>query len=142
MNPYVLRIAIAGVFAVLGCGGPRQSAPPSSAAVDSVRILSISPGIETPLKVGAAASFSVEVEYNLVTSASGTLTLVIQQGESGREPLANETVVVQKGKGTITLRKEISVPDTAAVQVFVPLTAQGESSTSVVDSRAYGVVNG
>src|SRR5664280_851210 len=114
----------------------------SSAARDSVRITSISPATEQPLRVGATVKFEVQVEYSLTSSASGSVTLVIQQGESGHMPLANETTVIQKGEGTATLRKELAVPETAAIQIFTPLTGQGGSSTNVVDTRVYSVVKG
>lgn len=55
-------------------------------------------------------------------------------------PLANETAVIQKGKGTITLRTDLVIPETTAIQVFTPLTVQGGKSTSVVDTRVYRVV--
>ena len=136
---------IALIFAVVavGCGEPQSTAPPvSGAARDSVRITSILPAPEQPLRVGAAVTFEVQVEYNLTSSASGSVTLVIQQGESGHMPLANETTVIQNGKGTVKLRKEMVVPETTAIQVFTPLTGQGGSSTNVVDNRVYRVVKG
>lgn len=67
-------------------------------AVDSVKILSISPPTGAPLRAGETVTFQVEIECNLTTANSGSVTLVIQQGESGRPPLANETEVVMKGK--------------------------------------------
>ena len=139
VNTVVLALAVVAA----GCGETQSEAPPaSSAARDSVRITSISPATEQPLRVGATVKFEVQVEYSLASSASGSVTLVIQQGESGHMPLANETTVIQKGKGTATLRKELAVPETAAIQIFTPLTGQGGSSTNVVDTRVYSVVKG
>lgn len=107
---------------------------------DTVRIVSIAPEPEETLHAGDRVRIHVEVEYNLVSAASATIMLVVQQGESGKLPLANETQVVQKGAGTVVLGKEIEIPDTAAIQVFTPLTPQGATSTQVVDRRAYKVV--
>ena len=115
-----------------------RAAPDSS--LDSVKIVSISPDPATALRVGEKATFKVEVEYNLASASSGTITLVIQQGESGPRPLANETQVVQKGKARLVLRKDVEVPDTSAIQVFTPLTAQGGTSTGIVETRVYRVV--
>jgi hypothetical protein len=109
------------------------------ASSDSVQILSISPNIETVLSVGEKVPLRVEVQYILESAQSGTITLVVQQGEQGHEPLANETHVIQKGSGKLVLTKEIDVPNTKAIQVFTPLSARGATSTSVVDTRAYGV---
>ena len=120
---------------------PPVAVASSDSSPDSVKIVSISPDPGTALRVGEKVGFKVEVEYNLGSAASGSITLVIQQGESGRMPLANETEVAQKGKGKLVFRKEIEVPDTSAIQVFTPLSVQGGTSTSVVDMRIYKVVD-
>jgi hypothetical protein len=135
-------IALALGILGLGCRQEQGAAPGtgSGASLDSVRIVSISPDTGATLRVGDRVTFKVEVEYNLTSTPSGTITLVIQQGESGRVPLANETQVVQKGSGKLVLTKDIEVPETNAVQVFTPLSAQGGSSTRTVDTRAFKVV--
>ena len=130
---WVGACALAFAFAV-SVGGFQQH------KADSVRIASISPGTNTILRVGERVTFRVEVEYNLSGADSGSVTLVIQQGESGHAPLANETAVVQKGRAKIVLSKDIEVPDTKALQVFTPLTVQSGTSTHVVDTRSYKVV--
>jgi hypothetical protein len=111
------------------------SFPPPEA--DSVKIISISPSTGAPLRVGERITFKVEVEYDLVSAESGQVTLVIQQGESGRPSLANEVDVVQKGKGRLVLSKDLTVPDTKAIRVFTPLNVEGATSTRIVDSRSY-----
>jgi hypothetical protein len=126
--------AVASVVVAWGLGW--QPNP----AVDSVKIVSISPPTDTPLRIGETLTLQVEVEYNLTSAESGTVTLVIQQGESGRPPLANEIDVVLKGRGKVVLSKQLQVPETKALQVFTPLNVQGGSSTSVVDNRVYKVV--
>ncbi len=138
----IWAIIFALAVSTAGCGQQQNPAlsPAPGASPDSVRIVSISPGTEAPLRVGERVTFKVEVEYNLTSAASGSITLVIQQGESGRVPLANETQVVQQGSARLTLSKDIEVPDTSAIQVFTPLTVQGGTSTRVVDTRAYQVV--
>jgi hypothetical protein len=127
--------AIAFGLALATSGGSFQQPEP-----DSVKILSISPGTDMPLRVGEKVTFSVEVEYNLVSAGLGSVALVIQQGESGRPPLANETEVVEKGRAKTVLSKEIVVPATKALQVFTPLNIQGGTSTRIVDTRSYKVV--
>jgi len=109
-------------------------------AVDSVRILSISPTTDDPLRVGETVTFQVEVEYNLTSANSGSVTLVIQQAESGRQPLANETEVIMKGRARVVLSKDVRIPETKALQIFTPLNVQGGTSTRVVDNRIYKVL--
>jgi hypothetical protein len=108
-------------------------------AVDSIRIVSISPSTDDPLRVGQTITFKVEVEYNLASAKSGSVTLVIQQGESDRLPLANEVEVILKGKAKLSLSKNLRIPETNVLQVFTPLNVQGGTSTSVVDNRIYKV---
>jgi hypothetical protein len=142
-TPVLLQLLIVTLFA-LGCGAPREDPPPPASppppTSDSVRILTISPEPGTTLRVGDRQSFQVEVEYELRSAATGTVTLVIQKGEYGDLPLANETEVIEKGSGTLTMKKEIEIPDTRAIQVFTPLHTPASGSTTVVDSRAYKVV--
>ncbi|MEJ7605125.1 MAG: hypothetical protein WKF37_02410 [Bryobacteraceae bacterium] len=107
---------------------------------NTVKILSASPGTEKPLQVGETVAFRIEVEYSLATADSGSITLVIQRGESGHASLANETEVVRKGRGKVVLSKEVVVPETGALQVFTPLSVQGGTNTRVVDTRSYKVV--
>ena len=49
-----------------------------------------------------------------MSADSGSVTLVIQHGESGLQSLANATEVVHKGRGRIAISKDILVPDTKA----------------------------
>jgi hypothetical protein len=72
---------------------------------------------------------------------SGTLSLVVQRGESGFQPLAYTTEVVSRGKETVTLKVDFEVPDTRAITIFTPLSNQGDSYTHIVDTRAYKVRN-
>ncbi len=109
-----------------------------AAAESSVKIVSISPDLSKPLHVGQKTTIKVDVEY-VMTDDSGTITLVIQKGESGGSPLANITEVVLKGKDKITLEAEIQIPDTKSILVFTPLSRQGDTGTRIVDQRAYKV---
>lgn len=135
---------------ILGSGRCQQhetpgSIPEASTALDSVKILSISPEAGTTLHVGDKISLKLDVEYKLASAPSGVVTLVIQQAESGqgeRTPLDDETQVtqvIQKGNGKLTLTKDIDIPDTSALEVFTPLTAQGARITRTVDAMAYKV---
>ncbi len=102
----------------------------------SVRITQISPATSVSLRVGDSATIRAEVEYTLSVE-SGTITLVIQSSDN--RTIANETEVVTKGTGKVVLSSTLVVPDTKVVQVFTPLSAQGQVSTTTVDQRAYKV---
>lgn len=107
---------------------------------DSVKIISLTPSNDKPLYVGSTVTITVEVEYNLHSANTASLTLVIQRAETGHRSLANELDVVFKGTGKLKLSKEIEIPDTRALQIFMPLTPEGEQKTSIVDSRLYKVM--
>ncbi len=113
--------------------------PPALREKDSVKIIAISPDTHAALRVGEKVTVRVEVEYNLVSAESGRVTLVIQQGDPGRTPLGNGSEVVMKGKGKLEMVKDIEVPDTNALQIFIPLYVEGAGSTRVVDTRFYKV---
>jgi len=126
---------------LLGCGASESPAKEqgggASSSKDSVKILSASPAVTETLKSGTSVKISYEVQYNLASADTGSLTLVVQGASN--ESLGNEFYVVHKGSGTETLEAEIVVPESRAVQVFTPLSPQGSSSTSIVESRLYKV---
>ena len=117
------RVVDSRYYKVESSGLP--SASPSRPETDSVAIISITPDTHVPLRVGESATIGVEVEYNLISAESGRVTLVIQQGESGRASLGSVTEVVQKGKARLVLSKYIQGPDTKALQIFIPRYAEG-----------------
>lgn len=129
--------ATAGPVLPAPAPGPQPSSYVS--LPDTVRIVSISPPVEAPFRPGQRVELSVEVEYTLNTTASGTVSLVVQEGTSGRPPLFGGTEVIHKGTGRKTFRAAITIPETSAVLVFTPLTIQGQSATGIVDTRAYQV---
>lgn len=123
---------------LLGCG--ESEPPPKGGSIsnkDSVNILSAYPAVTETLKAGSSVKIRYEVHYNLASAESGSLTLVVQGASN--ETLGNEFYVVHKGSGTEILEAEIVVPESRAVQVFTPLSPQGSSSTTIVESRLYKV---
>jgi hypothetical protein len=123
---------------LVGTSAGHVLAQSTTSSGSSVKIVNIAPEVSKPLYVGDKTRIVVEVEY-VMSQESGTITLVIQRGESGGSSLGNSTEVVFKGKGTIKLEAEIQIPDTKAIQVFTPLSFQGGASTSIVDYRAFKV---
>jgi len=107
---------------------------------DYVKIISLSPNNDKPLLVDSNVKIEVEVEYNLQSANTASVVMVIQRAETGFMPLANEADIVLKGKGTVKLSKEIKIPDTRALQIFLPLTPEGNNSTSTVGLRMYKVI--
>ena len=110
----------------------------TTSSESSVKIISIAPELSKPLYVGEKETIVVEVEY-VMSKDSGTVTLVIQKGESGGRPLGSATEVALRGKGTVKLKAEIQIPDTKAIQIFTPLSFQDGAGTSIVDYRAFKV---
>ena len=134
----VITNLLATAVLLVGMPGVSVVAQTTTSSGSSVKILSIAPELSKPLYIGDKTKIIVEVEY-VMSQDSGTITLVIQKGESGGFPLGSSTEVVLKGKGTIKLEAEIQIPDTKALQVFTPLSFQGGASTSIVDYRAFKV---
>ena len=131
MRALVAIIALAAWL--VACDQKPLKAPPGS----FVKIVSVSPDTKSPLKVGDKVKVQVEVSYALTVDV-GRITLVVQAANN--TSLANHMAVVNKGNGKITLSAEFVVPDSNAVQIFTPLSAQGQTATSTVDHRAYKVV--
>ncbi|NOZ69147.1 MAG: hypothetical protein GXP46_07880 [Deferribacteres bacterium] len=138
---YVVFAALLLVF-VTGCTGTARQAYREkwTSEVHSVRIISISPDLSTALYVGENYDIETTVEYSFKEDR-GSISLVIQRGEFGYPPIGVVSKPITKGEGRLTLKANITVPETKAVQVFTPLTAQGDTSTRVLDMRLYKVVD-
>ena len=132
-----LLVSASAAFLIFGCqrSDPQLGAP--APAGSSVQIASVSPSVGEPLRVGEKVKLKVDVNYTLTTE-SGTLALVVQAADNSA--ISQNFEVVTKGKGNVTLEAEFIVPSTKAIQIFTPLSAQGQSSTSTVESRAFKVV--
>jgi hypothetical protein len=138
MKNYIATMAL--IAALVGCGEDVDAQVRDAASRDSgdaVEILEVSPEADSILKAGERVTFEFHVEYELVTAKAGSITLVVQ--DASNATLSNETYVVHKGNGEKTLKAEIVVPSTRAVQVFTPLTPQGQQATTIVESRLYKV---
>ena len=133
----LLRISTASIVcAVLSScqrAGPEATGAPTGT---SIQITKISPDTSAPLHPGDRVNLEVTTNY-LLSAESGFISLVVQAADNS--VILNQTEVVTKGSGTVTLKSSFTVPDTNSVLVFVPIGAQGQSSTSTVDTRGYKV---
>ncbi len=124
-------------FATLAGSQPGVPVPPPAPPESSVKIVSTSPDVSVPLRVGDHVKLRIEVAYNLAADR-GTLSVVVQGGDNSE--VVQDTQVVTRGAGKITFETEFVVPKTKAVLVFAPLAAQGQSATSIVDMWAFKVI--
>jgi len=136
-SPAITYLAIVTIAyaALVGCqrSGPEAAAAPSGS---SIRIAKTSPDGSSTLRVGDQINLEVLANYTL-NADSGTVTLVVQTADNST--ISNQFEVVPRGSGTVTLKSSFVVPETNAILVFAPLSAQGQSSTSTVDHRAFKV---
>lgn len=102
----------------------------------SVAIISTTPAYFETLHVGDTVNLQVEVEYQL-SEDCGTLSLVVQGSDNST--IRVENAILARGQGTRIFDVEFEVPDTKTVQIFTPIRAQGQTSTSTVDTRAFKV---
>jgi hypothetical protein len=125
---------LAGGILALGCSPqPGTHQAPSGSTVS---ITQISPGSGSPLTVGEEVKLEVSAAYALSAEA-GTLGVIVQDAKG--TPLAQTVNVVLKGGGTEKLQVSFTVPDTSAIHVFAPLSAEGQTATSTVASRSFRV---
>ncbi len=105
---------------------------------DLVKITKSSPSGSVTLKRGSKVKFNVTVEYTLGSAEKGAVNLLLQ--DQNNRPLGSELSVVKKGKGSVTLEKEISIPaDAKAISVFTPLMVEGAKQSMTVDAKMYPV---
>jgi hypothetical protein len=118
------------------CEPPTDRIPNAAPPGSTVSITDVVPSVNVPLTVGQQVTLQVSVAYALATD-SGTLGLIVQDGKG--TPLAHTVGVVLRGGGTEKLAASFTVPDTNAIHVFTPLSAQGQARTSTVATRSYRV---
>jgi len=130
----IVVVCVGQVLVACGRATDRDSiAAPSGSTVS---ITDVTPSVSAPLTVGQQVNLQVSLAYAL-TADSGTLGLIVQDGTN--KPLAQSVGVVLKGGGTEKLAVSFTVPDTKAIHVYAPLSAQGQAATSTVASRSFRV---
>jgi len=75
--------------------------------VDRVRVVSISPSLETNLPVGQTVDFEIGVEYELASTDLAELS--VRFGGAPRF-LGQDDRVISKGKGSATITRRILIP--------------------------------
>jgi hypothetical protein len=121
---------------ILASGCSPQPGTNEAPSGSTVSITQISPSTGTLLTVGEEVKLEVSASYAL-TAESGTLGVIVQDAKN--TPLAQTVNVVLKGGGTEKFHLSFTVPDTSAILVFTPLSAQGQTATSTVATRSYRV---
>ena len=127
---------LALLAATAACNQSLGQSAPSAANGSSVSLISISPATSEVLHPGEKATLVVEIAYEL-NADSGNVNLVVQAANGLH--LAGDIEVITKGSGRAKLRAEFIVPETKAIEVFIPLSADGQSSTSTLVHRVYRV---
>jgi hypothetical protein len=131
------------IFALLSEGARAQSPaarmpdPDAAPGNSAVSIVSINPDTSLPLNVGERVKIQLVVDYTL-DSDSGTISIVVQAADNSR--ITQNFDFISRGTARTTMEAEFTVPATKAIQVFVPIHAQGQGPTSTLETRAYRVV--
>lgn len=125
------------LLAPLGACERAPSKPPKLPA-SYVRISKLSPDATRPLQVGDKVNLQVQLDYALTRADTGAVMVVVQTADN--QNLVQKAQAVRKGIGKATLAVEFVVPQTSAVNVFTPLSEQGQTSTTAVALRTYKVV--
>jgi hypothetical protein len=104
---------------------------------NSVKIVSILPNPDSPLRAGTEVLFDVVTEYNLVDDR-GTLDLTV--GEADPAPLARFSEDVKKGQRPLRFRERVSIPDAAAEsgKLNVTLQLRGGSPPQTITYKVEG----
>lgn len=137
MNKLLLTLTTI-IFLVVGCNKENSDSTSTSTTGDAVKILNSSPALTETLKVGQKVKLSIDVEYTLSSSDSGSIALVVQDASNGL--IRSEMYVAQKGTHKEKLEAEITVPDTRAVVIFTPLAINPSSGATVLETQSYKVI--
>ncbi len=130
-----IAAALALVASLVGCDAQQHAAATTAPAGSSVSIIGISPTTDVVLHIGQHVRLEVRVAYSLSVEP-GRLELVVQDDES---PVAMNRVNVAKGSGNEEFVAELQVPQSKRLQVFVHLSAAGQTTTTTVAFREYKI---
>lgn len=111
-----------------------STADPTSTADRSVRIISISPDSDKPLRAGSTVKLAIAVEY-AVPNPGGIVGVVIQ--DSNNASVKSNLREVPSGSGKVNSDIEFVVPNAKHVDVHVPLYVKGENKSSQVAVKKY-----
>jgi hypothetical protein len=115
--------------------GDNPAAPATTSTADrSVRIISISPDSDKPLRAGSTVKLAIAVEY-AVPSPGGIVGVVIQ--DSNNASVKSNSREVPSGSGKVNSDIEFVVPNAKHVDVHVPLYVKGENKSSQVAVKKY-----
>lgn len=140
-RPLLLVTFLSLVTFLAGCSGGRSPSEPS-ADTDSISITSLSPAAGIKLTPGSTVTFAATVAYSLGSAATGTITLVIEDQNFKVLTIGPQKIVaITRGRGSVSLSDQITVPTTGVIQVevFLPLSPQGATMTKIVDKAIYPV---
>lgn len=108
--------------------------PVTAAADRSVRIVSISPDPDKPLRAGTTLKLAIAVEY-VVPSPGGIVGVVIQ--DSNNASVKSNLKEVPSGSGKVNSDIEFVVPNAKHIDVHVPLYVKGETKSSQVAVKKF-----
>lgn len=119
------------------CQKPSAPCPDQAPAGSTIKIVEISPPTSHVFSVGESVDLRVKVRY-VLSEESGTIALVVQAADNSS--VAQDNEVIARGAEELTMQAKFIVPNTKVLQVFMPLSGQGQNATSTVDSRAFKVI--
>jgi len=98
----------------------------------SIQLVTASPARGTKVTVGQTVDFKVTVSYQLSIAHKGAIIVVIQDEKNKNlmEGKAQQSQSVNRGKGTVTLAQNFTVPaGVNEVRLFIPLVPKGLEHT-------------
>jgi hypothetical protein len=99
----------------------------------AIKLGSASPEPGSGVRVGQSVEFKVDLSYQLDVADEASIALVFQDdADKTLKPDATQQHVdVQKGKGSVTLRDSLVVPEgVKEIRLFIPIVPKGMSNTS------------
>jgi hypothetical protein len=91
---------------------------------EDLSFASISPLSGKPLQVGSTVLFEIGLEYKIENAEYRRVQLEILRGGDGEraEVVSRWVQVLPKGKGTMTVKRTVAIPETSriALEVFIP----------------------
>jgi hypothetical protein len=133
-------VLLTAVAVLAGCGGSSPTSEPAPAG-DAILIATISPATGTKLAPGSTVNFQATVNYRLVSAATGTVAMLVEDQSGHDIPMGQVGVNVTMGERAVNISTHVTIPATGVtlIQLVCSLSPTGNPAEIVQSNINYPV---
>lgn len=133
-------VLLAAAAVLASCGGSGSTTQPAPLQ-DAILIASITPATGTKLAPGSTVNFQATVNYRLVSAATGTVAMLVEDQSGNDIPKGQVGVNVTMGERSVNISAQVTIPATGVtlIQLVCSLSPTGNPAEIVQSNINYPV---